>query len=352
MRSPATSILPGASVRPTARGESLLAQQMRSYKFIDYATQAYVALVGLLILFFHAGRVQNWLLLVEAHALCLLVVHLLVRAHARRPQDGLMDLLRHFYPIVLYTGLYCEIGMLNQMFVRGYLDGFFIRLDQRLFGLQPSLAFMDRLPYLAISELFYVSYFSYYVMIVGIGAILYLQQKERFFNYVSIISFVFYVCFLVYILLPVVGARVFWAHVPGFNLPADLGLQEHPIPFPPAVQVGPFFKIMEVIYRYFEAHGAAFPSSHVAVALGTLYFSWRYMPKMRYIHLVVVILLILSTVYCRYHYVVDVMAGVLTAAVLIPLGQLLYDRFGAAPAPAAARHAPGDRSGLPSRSPL
>ena len=39
------------------------------------------------------------------------------------------------------------------------------------------------------------------------------------------------------------------------------------------------------------------------------------------------ILLCLATVYCRYHYAVDVIAGVVTAAVLIPLGNALYFRF-------------------------
>jgi membrane-associated phospholipid phosphatase len=38
-------------------------------------------------------------------------------------------------------------------------------------------------------------------------------------------------------------------------------------------------------------------------------------------------LLCLSTVYCRYHYVVDVMAGLVTAAVLVPLGNWLYFKF-------------------------
>jgi membrane-associated phospholipid phosphatase len=62
----------------------------------------------------------------------------------------------------------------------------------------------------------------------------------------------------------------------------------------------------------------------VAVALCTLYFSWRYVRKVRWIHLLVVILLCAATVYCRYHYLVDVFAGTLTAALLIPFGEWLY----------------------------
>jgi membrane-associated phospholipid phosphatase len=68
------------------------------------------------------------------------------------------------------------------------------------------------------------------------------------------------------------------------------------------------------------------PSSHVAVAITTLWFSFRYLPRIRLVHLTVTILLCLSTVYCRFHYAVDVVAGVLVAAVLVPLGNWLYDQ--------------------------
>ena len=35
----------------------------------------------------------------------------------------------------------------------------------------------------------------------------------------------------------------------------------------------------------------------------------------------------ISTVYCRYHFVVDVLAGVVTAAVLVPTGNWLYFKY-------------------------
>ena len=84
---------------------------------------------------------------------------------------------------------------------------------------------------------------------------------------------------------------------------------------------------MKVIYQCFEAPGAAFPSSHVAIAICTLYFSWRYLPRIRVPHGIVVVLLCLSTVYCRYHYAIDVLAGALTAMTLIPVGNWLYFKF-------------------------
>ena len=200
------------------------------------------------------------------------------------------------------------------MFAGGYLDGFFIRFEEKLFGCQPSILFMEKLSWLPISEIFYAAYFSFYVMIAAIGLVLYIQERRRFWRYVSVVSFVFYVCYLAFIFLPVVGPPVFYLALPGFD---------HGPAYPAAVQAGPMFKLVTWIYRA-EAPGGAFPSSHVALAICTLYFSWRFVPKIRWIHLVVVILLCASTVYCRYHYLVDVFAGMLAAALLIPLGEWLY----------------------------
>lgn len=299
---------------------------MKHYTFIDYVTQGYLVVVGLLILLFHGVAVPGWPWLVGGHLLGMTLVHWLIQIHARRPENRSLDFLRHFYPVLLYIGFYRETGELNQMFASGFLDAPFIRLEEQIFGMQPSLTFMENLPYLVVSELLYASYFSYYVMIAGVGLALYLRDRQQFSHYLSVNSFVFYVCYLVYILVPVMGPRVFWQAIDGYELPADLRL-EVLAEFPTAVQIGPFFRIMAWIYENLEASGAAFPSSHVAVALTTLYFSWRYLPRIRWVHLVMVVLLCLSTVYCRYHYVVDVLAGMLTAALLLPFGNWLYFRF-------------------------
>ncbi len=299
---------------------------MKHYAFIDYATQGYLAIVALLILVFHGTAVPLWPWLVSAHAVGMVLVHLLIQAHARQPINRVLDFLRHFYPVLLYVGFFRETGELNQMFASGFLDPVFIRLDEKIFGYQPSLTFMQSLPYWLVSEVFYASYFSYYIMITGVGLSLYLRDRRQFFHYLSVVSFVFYVCYFTYIFTPVTGPRVFFRAIDGYELPA--GARPEVVPgFPAAVQSGLFYRLMALIYENFEASGAAFPSSHVAVAITTLFFTFRYMQRIRFPHLVMVVMLCLSTVYCRYHYVVDVAAGILTAAVLVPLGNWLYFRF-------------------------
>lgn len=300
----------------------------KPYVFIDFATQGYVAIVGLLILLFHNSTVPGWRALVLAHALCLIAVHALIHGHARSPRNRLLKFLRHFYPVLLYAGFYRETGAINRIFVDDYLDAHFIAVDERIFGFQPCLAFMEALPYLAVSEFFYAAYFSYYVMIAGVGLALFARDRRQFFHYVSVVSAVFYVCYLIYICLPVMGPRAFFREIDGFRLPDEIQAYAGTPTYPAAVQTGVFFQIMAWIYRHFEGPGAAFPSSHVAIALATVWFSFRYLRPIRWVHLAVAVALCLATVYCRYHYAIDVAAGALTVAILLPLANRLYRRFG------------------------
>jgi membrane-associated phospholipid phosphatase len=297
---------------------------VKRYTFVDYATQAYSALVAALILCFHNGAVPGWPWLLAAHAFGLVVVHWLIQAQARRQESRALDFFRHFYPVLLYTPFFCETGRLNRMFFANYLDPMAIRCDQALFGWQPGALLMQKLPWLPLSELLYAAYFSYYLMIAGVGIALFMRNRREFFHYVSVVSFVFYICYLLYIVLPVIGPQVLSHEIEGYALPADLEHLTTDQAYPEAVKAGPFFHLMAWIYRVFEAPGAALPSSHVAVALCTLYFSFRYLRRIRYLHLTLAILLCFSTIYCHYHYGIDVLTGLLTAVVLVPLGNWLY----------------------------
>ena len=301
---------------------------MKNYTFIDYATQGYIALVAVIILLLHGDAVPGWGWFVGAHLLCLGLIHGLIGASTARPANRVLDFLRNFYPVLLYTGFYRETGSLNQMVYTGYVDPTFFRLDEQIFGFAPSFKFMEAFPQTFVSEIFYFSYFSYYLMIVGVGVALFFRERKQFYHYVSVVSFVFYVCYTIYVFLPVVGPRIYYRELVDFDLPPDVIPAVVP-EFPASVQAGPFFKLMDVIYHNFEAPGAAFPSSHVAIALVTVYFSFLYLRKIRWPHLLLAILLCLATVYARYHYAIDVAAGALTTALMLPLGNWLYRKFGA-----------------------
>jgi len=299
---------------------------MKHYKFVDYATQVYFAFVGLLVLEFHGDRLTAWprLLLVQGAGLA--SIHGLILLAARFPANRLLDFLRHYYPVPLYIGFYRQTELLNQMFYAGYLDVHFFRLEQWLFGMQPGLELMLRYPARWLAEVLYIAYCSFYFMIAGVGLALLLRDRRQFAHFISVVSFVLYVCYTIYIFLPVVGPRIVDLNLPGVSLPQEVLPVAHYYP-PESVRRAVFFQLMGWVYHHFETAGAAFPSSHVTVAICTLYFSFLYLPRIRYVHLIATILLCISTVYGRYHYVVDVVAGIALAAVLIPLGNWLYFKF-------------------------
>jgi membrane-associated phospholipid phosphatase len=70
-----------------------------------------------------------------------------------------------------------------------------------------------------------------------------------------------------------------------------------------------------------------FPSGHTMIAVVVLIVSFQRARDTFRWFLPVATLLIISTVYCRYHYVVDVIAGALFSFVAVPLGDRLYDRW-------------------------
>lgn len=293
------------------------------YRLIDFMTQAYAALVGLLILLFHGDAFPQWHARVVIQAAILVAVHVLIRCELRSG-SRFVRMLRAFYPMILFTFFYTETHVLDDLFVPGPLDGYFIDMEQRIFGAQLSRTFMAGMPWPWLSELFYMFYFSYYLMVLVVGLAIYFRRSEHFFSYITVVGFVFYVCYLTYAFLPVMGPHGTEAGVIFHGELASVG----PRATPAVLTGGPFYRLMAFIYELAEPEigGAAFPSSHVAVALTTLWFTWTHFRHWGYVHLVATVGLCLATVYCGYHYAVDVVAGILTGAVLAPLGLWLYRR--------------------------
>ena len=299
---------------------------MRRYLFFDLITQGYLVLVALLLLAGHHDRVNHWPRLLAAHGLGLVLIHLLIRVGSRPNAPGPLRLVRHLYPLALYTLFYRESEHLNQLFVTGYLDPTIIRWEQALFGGQPSLVFMETFPGFLVSESFYAAYLCFYLMIGGLAIYLYIRNRDHYVHYMSVTTFVFYACYLCFIFLPIIGPRLFFGEVAGYSLPVS-ALPEVIPPYPESVLQGPLYRLTSLLYDHLEGAGGSVPSSHVAVAICTAWFSFRYVPRIRHAHLLVVIWLCLATVYCRYHYALDLITGCLAAAVLIPAGHYAYKTF-------------------------
>ncbi|MBN8248246.1 MAG: phosphatase PAP2 family protein [Verrucomicrobia bacterium] len=298
------------------------------YRFVDWATQGFLGGVVILLFALHRGAPAGWGWVAAGHVAAMAAIHGLIQHVARGDARRVWRLLREFYPVLLYTAFFRETELVNRALGWPRLDPLFLRWEDRLFGCQPSVVLMETLPHPWLSEVFYAAYFSYYLMVAGLGLFLLLRNPSAFRQFVTVVSFVFYACYAAYMVTPVIGPRLLFRDTPerAWYLAA---YPDRPMPgYPEAVTHGPFFQVMAFLYRNFEALSAAFPSSHVAVAVTTAWFSWKYLPPLRWPHAVLAGVLCVSTVYCRYHYAVDVPAGLLAAAVLIPIGHRLHARWG------------------------
>lgn len=202
-----------------------------------------------------------------------------------------------WYPVLLFAFLYGQSGLLNRTVIPRFLDGWFMRADVALFGEFPGYILHRRIGSRAVSEVLHAAYFSYYLLIPAAGVLLWRRGREIFARYIFEVCALFYLCYAIFIFLPVEGPldlRSSWFHGEGF-----------------------FERLVDFVYAKGENPGGAFPSSHVAVAC--LVSSWwgRHYPAHRWSVASVVALLCLATVYGMFHYGVDVLAGLLLAAVAI-----------------------------------
>jgi membrane-associated phospholipid phosphatase len=224
-------------------------------------------------------------------------------------QNRITEILRFWYPVTLLEFFFSSSTELDLVVYKDYLDPFFQNLDERIFGYQPSIVWGEAYPQFFWQEFFHFAYFSYYLMIFGVPLYIYLKrEKGEFIRALFNILFVFIACFLVFIFIPVIGAR-------SFEIAKELT---------ETYRYGLFTHIMVFIYRNTSHLGGAFPSSHVAIALTISLLSFRLFRKIGWLLVINTIFLSISTVFCHYHYFVDVVAGVVFGGVMFMISEYMY----------------------------
>lgn len=274
----------------------------------DTSTLAYNAVVVAIILAF-SSRIPSWNRVILLNLATIAVVLLLSRV-GDRSRAGLR-FLRDFYPMFFFFAAYEQTGRMNRVLSPDLLDPLFQQLEYALFGFQPAVEFARRFPQPWFNEYMHITYFSYYLLFPSLGLILHARGPRRVFDeYMFTLSSSFYVFFLIFILLPVAGAATLAA--------------------PPLPAAGPFTVLMEVIYAHLEPPGGAFPSSHVGIALLVMIYARRYLSlRIFSLYALLGISLTLSTVYCRYHYAVDVLAGLAAGTALTFFFRRVHGRIAA-----------------------
>jgi membrane-associated phospholipid phosphatase len=160
-----------------------------------------------------------------------------------------------------------------------------------------------------LTDVLQIAYSTYYFLPIALGAALKLTgKKEDFEKSLFFILLCFYLSYVGYILVPALGPRYAMEHLHENELGGFLVSKP----------IQDILNLLEGVKR------DAFPSGHTGIALTVLFLSYRYVRGLFWIMLPPVILLIFATVYLRYHYVVDVFAGVLLMVVTIGIGEVYY----------------------------
>lgn len=269
----------------------------RNLNIVDRVTLSYNLVVALLIIIFRR-RIISWRTHVSINLLIVALIRCaLSRIGPRSPTS--LRIVKDFYPLPLCIALYEQTGRINHGLFPQSLDPVVQRMELRIFRSQPSTQLRQLFPQLWLGEYMHFAYASYYLLIPGMGWLLY-QKPAVFQEYMLAVCNTFYVCYLLFILFPVYGP-------PSFS-------QET------AAEGVLFIPLMRFVSG-FDIQGAAIPSSHVAVAAVVLHYGRRFVPRASVVVTPLCISLIVSTVYCGYHYAVDAVAGVLLAPVMIKLSR-------------------------------
>ena len=287
----------------------------------DKVVIAYLALIAAIVVFY-AARVNYWWLLVSAHIATVAIIVAIARWHASAasPSNHIASLIHGWYAIALVPFTYKELTYLIPL-VRGRdYDRELAMIDYQMFGVHPTV-WLERWTWPVATEAFQLSYVTYYFLPVVLGVVLWRKgwwMKFHFFLFVVLMGF--YLSYLGYIAVPAIGPRF---------LPEIQSAQTKPL-----TGILLFEAIHSALNRLEGITYDCFPSGHTELTLLVLYWAQRFHRRTFWWLLPAGCGLIISTVYLRYHYVIDVVAGALLALAIILVSKPLYRSLGGRP-PAA-----------------
>jgi membrane-associated phospholipid phosphatase len=214
-----------------------------------------------------------------------------------------------FYPVAFIPFVFESLGPLIAAARGRARDDLLIAADRALFGTDATV-WLERLVRPWLTDLFYLCYSSYYFLAIVLGAVLWRRDVPAARRYIFTLTFCYFVSYIGYFLLPALGPR--------FALASRQTIVLETTALSRAISS----TINELERTKFDV----FPSGHTMIAAAVLLVAFRRARRVFWILLPFGTGLVVSTVYCRYHYVVDVLAGLALAFASVPLGDRIYDR--------------------------
>jgi len=273
----------------------------------DVLTLFFLVLLSALALFSAAGN-PSWARLVATYAALALAV-LAAAAYRTRVSPGKRGFHVSVAVSVLAVALvFDSLGVLIAGLQRANCDATLIAIDQAIFGGHPTV-WLERFANVRLTDLLQLAYISYYFIPLALGIVLIVRGRFAAFEEVLFgILLCFYLSYLGYLLFPAIGPRFTLSQFQNASL-----------------QLSPCTaKIQQTLDALEKNKTDAFPSGHSAVSLICLYYAWKKRERTLFLVLLPAVAgLLVATVYLRYHYVIDVIAGIALTGLTIALAPRL-----------------------------
>jgi len=304
---------------------ALASEVVRSCGAFEWVALGYLSVSSLLLTLFRRN-LPSAPLHIALHGGVSVLVLALCWASARWPAAGLR-FARHWYPQAFFLFCFEELHYLVHLIFLGWYDRWLIAFDHGLLGVHPTV-WLEQFARPALNDFMQMAYLTYFFYLVVLGAILYARGERRAYWTVMTSSVIAYVMgYAIALAFPVESPYYSLAHLQRVELTG-----------------GFFTQLIGFIESFGRVHGAAFPSLHVTGSLVALLGAWRYRRWLFWVFLPFFLWMAVSTVYGRYHYVADVLGGLVVGSVGFWLGERLMQRAGACPAAARDQESGGRRA--------
>jgi membrane-associated phospholipid phosphatase len=223
-----------------------------------------------------------------------------------QPGNPFLKIVYDWYPAPLVFLSYKEIYLVLQAVGMPDRDNVLIAIDRWIFGVHPTV-WLYQFATPVVTEILEIAYASFYILMLVTGLEPYVRRENGKFNF-FIFTFLygFFLSYIGYLLVPGVGPR--------FTLHDFSALKDELPGIFCTDAIRDFLNAGESIPRN-AANAIAtvqrdvFPSGHTQMTLIVIYLAAKFKLRTRYFLFVFGTLLIIATVYLRYHYVVDLIAG-------------------------------------------
>ncbi len=277
----------------------------------DLTNQIFLILVSVFSLAFVDKLPEKFLIPVVNIFLCMLIIyfvsHYEKKSESEKRQRSVTRFLRFWYPVFMVFFCFKEIYLIMISLNHGLYDSYLINADYFIFGLNPT-QYLKSFSNPFLTEILQIVYGLFYAMPVIYALELYLWHRYEELKYAMfVIFFGFYLSFIGYVMIPAIGPR-FTLH--------DFHLMDTELPgLFIADKIRDFINFGESIPKNIPnpqdfAQRDAFPSGHTIIIILITYLSHKIKSNSFYFYLPFSMLMIFSTVYLRYHYVVDLIGGI------------------------------------------